>query len=124
MQRVQNYVPLPEVLFILTEIMSASDFLAISIASRCVRLASSFLMLLSAEEVSNSALSAISLKYKSSYQCFVLHLPSLSPRFFKKAKGILLSPLSVRLSVHLSVMLTPPKPLDEIQPNLVCELLT
>ena len=123
MQRVQNYVPLPVVLFILTEIMSASDFLAISIASRCVRLASSFLMLLSAE-VSNSALSAISLKYKSSYQCFVLHLPSLSPRFFKKAKGILLSPLSVRLSVHLSVMLTPPKPLDEIQPNLVCELLT
>ena len=44
----------------------------------------------------------------------------LSPRFFKKAKGILLSPLSVRPSV----MLSPPKPLDEIQPNLVCELLT
>ena len=44
----------------------------------------------------------------------------LSPRFFKKAKGILQSPPSVRLSV----MLSPPKPLDEIQPNLVCELLT
>ena len=27
-------------------------------------------------------------------------------------------------SVRLSVMLSPPKPLDEIQPNLVCELLT
>ena len=44
----------------------------------------------------------------------------LSPRFFKKAKGILQSPPSVRLSV----MLSPPKRLDEIQPNLVCELLT
>ena len=44
----------------------------------------------------------------------------LSPSFFKKAKGILQSPLSVRLSV----MLSPPKPLDEIQTNLVCELLT
>ena len=40
--------------------------------------------------------------------------------FFKKASGILQSPLSVRPSVKLS----PPKPLDEIQPNLVCELLT
>ena len=64
------------------------------------------------------------------------------PRFFKKAKGILLSPPSVCLSVRpivmlsppkplgclgvknqipsccLSVMLSPPKPLDEIQPNL------
>ena len=59
----------------------------------------------------------------------------LSPRFFKKAKGILQSPPSVclsvrpsvcpsvRPSVRLSVMLSP-KPLDEIQPNLVCELLT
>ena len=28
------------------------------------------------------------------------------------------------LSVRLSVMLSPPKPLDEMQPNLVCELLT
>ena len=44
----------------------------------------------------------------------------LSPRFFKKASGILQSPPSVRPSVTLS----PPKPLDEIQPNLVCELLT
>ena len=26
-------------------------------------------------------------------------------------------------SVRLSVMLSPPKPLDENQPNLVCELL-
>ena len=26
--------------------------------------------------------------------------------------------------LRLSVMLSPPKPLDEIQPNLVCELLT
>ena len=31
---------------------------------------------------------------------------------------------SVRLSVRPSVTLSPPKPLDEIQPNLVCELLT
>ena len=44
----------------------------------------------------------------------------LSPRFFKKASGILQSPPSVCLSVTLS----PPKPLDKIQPNLVCELLT
>ena len=28
------------------------------------------------------------------------------------------------LSCCLSVMLSPPKPLDEIQPNLVCELLS
>ena len=27
-------------------------------------------------------------------------------------------------SVSLSVKLSPPKPLDEIQPNLVCDLLT
>ena len=40
--------------------------------------------------------------------------------FLKKAKGILLSPPSVRPSV----MLSPPKPLDEIQPNLVCEFFT
>ena len=33
-------------------------------------------------------------------------------------KGILLSPPSV----HPSATLSPPKPLDEIQPNLVCEL--
>ena len=39
--------------------------------------------------------------------------------FLKKRRGILQSPPSVRLSVTLS----PPKPLDEIQPNLVCELL-
>ena len=33
--------------------------------------------------------------------------------------------LSVRpWSVRLSVILSPPKPFDEIQPNLVCELLT
>ena len=30
---------------------------------------------------------------------------------------------SVRPSVSLSVMLSPPKPLVEIQPNLVCKLL-
>ena len=52
----------------------------------------------------------------------------LSTRFFKKAKKILQSPpsvrLSIRMSVRLSVMLSPPKPFDEIQPNLVCELLT
>ena len=31
---------------------------------------------------------------------------------------------SVRSSIHLSVMLSPPKPLDEIQPNLVCVCVT
>ena len=31
---------------------------------------------------------------------------------------------SICMSVHLSVVLSPPKPLDEIQPNLVCELFT
>ena len=33
-------------------------------------------------------------------------------------------PPSVRPSVRPSVTLSPPKPLDRIQPNLVCELLT
>ena len=44
--------------------------------------------------------------------------------FLKKRRGYCyrLRP-SVRLSVRPSVMLSPPKPLDEIQPNLVCELL-
>ena len=28
------------------------------------------------------------------------------------------------LSVHMSVMLSPPKPFDQIRPNLVCELHT
>ena len=49
---------------------------------------------------------------------FVIDL--LSPCFLEKASGILLSTLSVRLSV----MLSPPKPLDRIQPNLVSGLLT
>ena len=44
--------------------------------------------------------------------------------FIKKAKGILLSPPSVRLSVRRSVMLSPPKPLGIFQPNLMYELLT
>ena len=52
----------------------------------------------------------------------------LSPHFLEKASGILLLPLSVcpsvRLSVRLSIMLSPPKPLDRIQPNLVSGLLT
>ena len=43
----------------------------------------------------------------------------LSPGFLKKAMGILQSPPSICPSITL----TPPKPLDEIQPNLVCELL-
>ena len=30
----------------------------------------------------------------------------------------------IHISVRLSVMLSPPKPLDEIQLNLICELLT
>ena len=44
----------------------------------------------------------------------------LSAHFQKSKEDIVISPLSV----HLSVMLSPPKPLDEIQPNLVSELLT
>ena len=32
--------------------------------------------------------------------------------------------VSVHLSICLSFMLSPPKPLDKIQPNLLCELLT
>ena len=39
--------------------------------------------------------------------------------FFKKGRGYC---NRLRLSFCLSVMLSPPKPLDEIQPNLVCEL--
>ena len=53
-----------------------------------------------------------------------LFIPKL---FFKKSEGDIVIPsvcLSVHPPVHLSVMLSPPKPLDEIQPNLVCELLT
>ena len=42
---------------------------------------------------------------------------------FKKSEGDIVI-ASVRLSVRPSAMLSPPKPLDEIQPNLMCELLT
>ena len=41
--------------------------------------------------------------------------------FLKKRRGYC---NRLRPSVRLSVMLSPPKPLEEIQPNLVCELLT
>ena len=41
--------------------------------------------------------------------------------FLKKRRGYC---NRLRPSVRSSVMLSPPKPLDEIQPNLVCELLT
>ena len=44
---------------------------------------------------------------------FVLWNSCYPHSFFKKAKGILLSPPSVRLSV----MPSPPKPLDKIRPN-------
>ena len=40
----------------------------------------------------------------------IVIIPTL---FLKKTRGF-----------SMSVMLSPPKPLDEIQPNLVCELLT
>ena len=46
----------------------------------------------------------------------------LSPCFFKKAKGKLLSPPFIR--VCPSVCQFAIKLLDEIQPNLVCELLS
>ena len=41
--------------------------------------------------------------------------------FLKKRRGYY---YRLRQAVCPSVMLSPPKPLDEIQPNLVCELLT
>ena len=47
--------------------------------------------------------------------------------FFLKSEGdIAIASVrpSVRPSVRLSVMLSPLKPLDEIQPDLLCELLT
>ena len=40
-----------------------------------------------------------------------------------KCKGYIVI-ASVHRSVCLSFMLSPPKPFDEIQPNLVCEFLT
>ena len=45
--------------------------------------------------------------------------------FLKKRRGYC-NPLCPPIppSVCLSIMLSPPKPLDEIQPNSVCELLT
>ena len=43
--------------------------------------------------------------------------PLLSPRFFKKCPGYC-------NRLRPSVTLSPPKPLDEITPNLMCELLT
>ena len=45
------------------------------------------------------------------------------PTLFLKSEGDIVI-ASVRPSVCPSVMPSPPKPLDEIQPNLVCELLT
>ena len=45
------------------------------------------------------------------------------PMLFLKSEGDIVI-ASVRLSVRPSVMLSPPKPLDKIKPNLVCELLT
>ena len=51
-----------------------------------------------------------------------LHTVYYPHAFLKKCRGIAIA--SVHLSVRLSVTLSPPKPLDEIQPNLVCELLT
>ena len=56
--------------------------------------------------------------FKDNLKAELIVIPTL---FFKKAKGILLSPPSVRPSVRPSVMLSPPKPLDEIQSNLMCE---
>ena len=45
------------------------------------------------------------------------------PTLLKKSEGDIVITF-LRLSVCPSVMLSPPKPLDEIQPNLVCKLLT
>ena len=64
-----------------------------------------------------SVLAYFSLDYENCPLTKISWLLLLSPRFFKKASGILQSPPSVRT-------LSPPKSLDEIQPNLVCELLT
>ena len=54
-------------------------------------------------------------------QCCKIHLIIrilLSPHFFFKKQWGYCNPL------HPSITLSPPKPLDQIQPNLVCELLT
>ena len=63
-----------------------------------------------------------------SYHCWLCHIYPHA-FFLKKQRGycIRLRPSvcpSVCACVRLSVMLSPPKPLDEIQPNLVSELLT
>ena len=52
----------------------------------------------------------------------ILHTYYPHAFFFKKKRRGYCDPL--RPSVCPSVMLSPPKPLDETQPNLVCELLT
>ena len=46
--------------------------------------------------------------------------------FFKKRMGYCYASVrpSIRQSIRLSVMLYPPKPLEEIHPNLMCELFT
>ena len=43
------------------------------------------------------------------------------PTLYKKRRGYC---YRLHPSVRPSIMLSPPKPLSEIQPNLVCELLT
>ena len=53
---------------------------------------------------------------------FMLLMNNYPHAFLKREGDIVIA--SVRLSVRPSVMLSPPKPLDEIQPNLVSELLT
>ena len=48
----------------------------------------------------------------------------LSPRFFFYKSNGDIAIASVHPTVHLTVMLSSPKPWDEIQPKLLCELLT
>ena len=56
--------------------------------------------------------------YHTPPQLLSCKLASLSPRFFKKASGYC---NRLRPAGRPSVTLSPPKQLDEIQPNLVCE---
>ena len=70
-------------------------------------------------------LSLLPLSLVSTYVIRFRNVQFYPHAFLKKRRGYCNRlRLSVPLSVGLSVMLSPPKPLDKIQPNLVCELLT
>ena len=59
-------------------------------------------------------------RYKTYQTGFIILSPGSCPRGGTWGYFV----VKTNLSCCLSVILSPPKPLDEIQPNLVCELLT